>query len=230
MRFIRTKAALVGASLAFTLAACGDAGNDDEGSDVGADTDAASSLEDGTRMKEIADAGTIKVGVKYDQPGLGFKDAASDIPSGFDVEVAKILVVQARHRPRVRQGGVGRDRLGQPRALPRVRQGRPRARVVLHHRRAAPARRPDRALHGDRPAGAGEVRQRRHGHRRPQGQGGLLGDRVDLDRQDQRGGREGRRLRQLLRVRPEGARRRRRGHVDRRHDPGRASPPRTRAS
>jgi glutamate transport system substrate-binding protein len=92
MRFIRTKAALVGASLAFTLAACGDAGNDDEGSDVGADKDAASSLEDGTRMKEIADAGTIKVGVKYDQPGLGFKDAASDVPSGFDVEVAKILV------------------------------------------------------------------------------------------------------------------------------------------
>ena len=43
--------------------------------DVDADKDAASSLEDGTRMKEIADAGTIKVGVKYDQPGLGFKDA-----------------------------------------------------------------------------------------------------------------------------------------------------------
>jgi glutamate transport system substrate-binding protein len=43
-------------------------------------------------MKEIADAGTIKVGVKYDQPGLGFKDATSDIPTGFDVEVAKILV------------------------------------------------------------------------------------------------------------------------------------------
>ena len=36
---------------------------------------------------------------------------------------------------------------------------------------------------------------------RPEGQGGLLGDRLDLDRQDQRGGRQGRRLRQLLRVR-----------------------------
>jgi len=92
MRIIRTRAAIVGACLALTLAACGDAGDDDEGSDVGADKDAASSLEDGTRMKEIADAGTIKVGVKYDQPGLGFKDATSDIPTGFDVEVAKILV------------------------------------------------------------------------------------------------------------------------------------------
>jgi len=92
MRIIRTRAAIVGACLAFSLAACGDAGNDDEGRDVDADTDAASSLEDGTRMKEIADAGTIKVGVKFDQPGLGFKDAASDSPTGFDVEVAKILV------------------------------------------------------------------------------------------------------------------------------------------
>ncbi len=43
-------------------------------------------------MKELAEAGTIKVGVKYDQPGLGFKDAASDIPTGFDVEMAKVLV------------------------------------------------------------------------------------------------------------------------------------------
>jgi glutamate transport system substrate-binding protein len=82
----------VGASLLLTLAACGDAGNDDEGSDVSADSDAASQLEDGTRMKEIADAGTIKVGVKYDQPGLGFKGATDDVPSGFDVEIAKILV------------------------------------------------------------------------------------------------------------------------------------------
>ena len=92
MRIIRTRAAIVGACLALTLAACGDAGSDDEGRDVGADKDAASSLKDGTRMKEIADSGKIKVGVKFDQPGLGFKDAASDSPTGFDVEVAKILV------------------------------------------------------------------------------------------------------------------------------------------
>jgi glutamate transport system substrate-binding protein len=92
MRIIRTRAAIVGACLALTLAACGEAGSDDEGRSVEADPDAASSLEAGTRMKEIADAGTIKVGVKYDQPGLGFKDAASDAPTGFDVEIAKILV------------------------------------------------------------------------------------------------------------------------------------------
>jgi len=92
MRFTRTRATLVGASLLLTLAACGDAGSDDEGSDVSADTDAASELEDGTRMKEIADDGKIVIGVKYDQPGLGFKGATDDVPSGFDVEIAKILV------------------------------------------------------------------------------------------------------------------------------------------
>jgi glutamate transport system substrate-binding protein len=53
--------------------------------------DAASEFEDGTRMKELADSGAVKIGVKYDQPGLGFKDAASDIPTGFDVEMAKVL-------------------------------------------------------------------------------------------------------------------------------------------
>ena len=42
-------------------------------------------------MKELADKGEITIGVKFDQPGLGFKGAASDVPTGFDVEIAKIL-------------------------------------------------------------------------------------------------------------------------------------------
>ncbi|PKH37580.1 glutamate transport system substrate-binding protein [Nocardioides alpinus] len=92
MRFTRTKAIIATAGLALALAACGDAGDDTEAVDVEVADDAASSFEDGTRMKELADAGTINVGVKFDQPGLGFKDAASDMPTGFDVEMAKVLV------------------------------------------------------------------------------------------------------------------------------------------
>jgi glutamate transport system substrate-binding protein len=92
MRFTRTKAVIATAGLALSLAACGDAGGDSEGADVEVADNASDSFDDGTRMKELADAGTIKVGVKFDQPGLGFKDAASDIPTGFDVEMAKILV------------------------------------------------------------------------------------------------------------------------------------------
>ena len=91
MRFIRTKAVVAGLGLALSLAACGDAGDDTESAEVEVQEDAASEFEDGTRMKELADSGNVKIGVKYDQPGLGFKDAASDIPTGFDVEMAKVL-------------------------------------------------------------------------------------------------------------------------------------------
>ena len=54
--------------------------------------DADDEFDDGTRMAELADAGKINVGVKYDQPGLGFKGGTDEIPSGFDVEMAKLLV------------------------------------------------------------------------------------------------------------------------------------------
>jgi glutamate transport system substrate-binding protein len=91
MRFIRTKAIIATAGLALSLAACGDAGDDTEGAEVEVTENAADNFDDGTRMKELAEAGSIKIGVKYDQPGLGFKDAASDVPTGFDVEMAKVL-------------------------------------------------------------------------------------------------------------------------------------------
>lgn len=91
MRFTRTKAIIATAALAMSLAACGDAGDDTEAVEVDVAENAADEFEDGTRMKELAEAGAVKIGVKYDQPGLGFKDAASDIPTGFDVEMAKVL-------------------------------------------------------------------------------------------------------------------------------------------
>lgn len=93
MRLIRkTRAAAVAVALVAALAACGDAGDDDEGSDVEAEENAAEDFDDGTRMKELAEAGKVVIGVKYDQPGLGFKGPTDDVPSGFDVEIAKLLV------------------------------------------------------------------------------------------------------------------------------------------
>ncbi|MGI8645308.1 MAG: glutamate ABC transporter substrate-binding protein [Nocardioides sp.] len=83
---------VAGLGLALSLAACGDAGGDSGGVDVQAEEVDAGKFEEGTKMAELADAGEITVGVKYDQPGLGFKDASSDIPTGFDVEIAKLLV------------------------------------------------------------------------------------------------------------------------------------------
>lgn len=85
-------AAAAAVLMAGSLAACGDAG--DEAGDtpeVEVAENAAEEFEEGTRMRELAEAGAITIGVKYDQPGLGFKDASADVPSGFDVEIAKIL-------------------------------------------------------------------------------------------------------------------------------------------
>jgi glutamate transport system substrate-binding protein len=93
MRFNRTKVVLVAAGLSLALAACGEAGNggDGEGVDVEVTENAADNFDDGTRMKEIAESGEITIGVKYDQPGIGFKGAADDMPKGFDPEMGKIL-------------------------------------------------------------------------------------------------------------------------------------------
>ncbi len=92
MRFTRTKAIIATAGLALSLAACGDAGNDDSSAtDVEVADNAADSFDDGTAMKDFADAGSITIGVKYDQPGIGFKGATDDMPVGFDPEIGKIL-------------------------------------------------------------------------------------------------------------------------------------------
>ncbi len=90
MRFTRTKAVIAITGLALSLAACGDAGNDADTVDVEVSKDAT--FDEGTRMAELADQGTINVGVKFDQPGLGFMETGADLPTGFDVDMAKLLV------------------------------------------------------------------------------------------------------------------------------------------
>lgn len=92
MRLRRTAAAVAGLGLAMSLAACGDAGSDEGDSvDVEVDENAAESFDEGTRMRELADQGTIKIGVKFDQPGIGYKGATDEDPSGFDPQIGTIL-------------------------------------------------------------------------------------------------------------------------------------------
>ncbi|MCL8025004.1 glutamate ABC transporter substrate-binding protein [Nocardioides bruguierae] len=84
MRLNRLKAGAAAAGLALALTACGsDSGSDVE---VASDTDFPA----GSTMAEIADAGTMTVGTKFDQPGFGLANL-EDVPEGFDVEVAKII-------------------------------------------------------------------------------------------------------------------------------------------
>jgi glutamate transport system substrate-binding protein len=46
----------------------------------------------GSTMARIRQAGTIKVGVKFDQPGFGLKNPTTGQVEGFDVEIAKSIV------------------------------------------------------------------------------------------------------------------------------------------
>ncbi len=92
MRNTWTKTIVVTAGLALSLAACGNAGDDSSSTTkVDVAENAADNFDDGTAMKDFADAGKITIGVKYDQPGIGFKGATDDMPKGFDPEIGKIL-------------------------------------------------------------------------------------------------------------------------------------------
>jgi len=100
MGFTRTKAVLAAAGLAVSLAACGNAGQSDSGSvDVNVDENAAGSFDAGTRMKALADSGKITIGTKYDQPGIGFKGATDDAPTGLDPEMGKVLAASLGIKP-----------------------------------------------------------------------------------------------------------------------------------
>lgn len=93
MRLKRIRAASSAVVLGLALVACGEAGDDgdDGGADVDVVEDAADQFDEGTRMRELAEQGSVVIGVKYDQPGLGFKGATDDAPTGFDPEIGKIM-------------------------------------------------------------------------------------------------------------------------------------------
>ncbi|WP_210576831.1 glutamate ABC transporter substrate-binding protein [Streptomyces sp. GESEQ-4] len=77
-----TAAAAAALVLSLTATACG---GDDK------DSDAGSGATDGG-------GGTIKVGIKYDQPGLGLKEAGGEF-SGFDVDVATYVAKELGYAP-----------------------------------------------------------------------------------------------------------------------------------
>lgn len=97
---ISTRFAALGAAALLTLAACGDAGDETtEAADTEYEVVDSPEFEDGTRMAELAEDGKVTIGVKFDQPGIGFKAAGSDAPTGFDPEVGKIIAGQLGLEP-----------------------------------------------------------------------------------------------------------------------------------
>jgi glutamate transport system substrate-binding protein len=115
----RRSTGLLGIVLALTLAlaACG---GDDEGGDGGGQVNEGASFAEGTTMARLKEAGTVKVGTKFDQPLFGLKNLEGK-PEGFDVEIAKLIAgemgiapdkiefvesVSANREPFIQQGKV----------------------------------------------------------------------------------------------------------------------------
>ena len=85
MRDMKIKAAAAAAGLALILSGCG--GGDSEKVDVKVD---ASKNLTGV-AKTLSESGKIKIGVKMDQPGIGFRTPGADTPEGFDIEMGRVL-------------------------------------------------------------------------------------------------------------------------------------------
>ena len=126
--------------------------------DVDVAENAADEFDDGTAMKEFADSGKITIGVKFDQPGIGFKGATDDMPKGFDPEIGKILAADL---------GIAAEDITWKETIsdnrePFLQEGEVDLVIasysITDERRAG--RRPGRPLLRDRPAAAGALRQR----------------------------------------------------------------------
>ena len=61
---------------------------------VACDHDEPASIAPGTTMARLHDAGKIRIGVKSDQPSLGFRNPATDRYEGFDVEMAMMIAAE----------------------------------------------------------------------------------------------------------------------------------------
>ncbi len=90
--------------LVFVLAACGDDDGDalSGGGDTPETTDpevVESEFPAGSTMARLQEAGAIKVGTKFDQPGLGSVGLESGDPEGFDIEIAKIIAANLGIEP-----------------------------------------------------------------------------------------------------------------------------------
>ncbi|GAA1969976.1 glutamate ABC transporter substrate-binding protein [Isoptericola halotolerans] len=89
MRRRSTGLVALAAVAALTLSACGD---DGETTTEPADVEAAD-FPEGSTMAELADAGSITIGTKFDQPLFGLV-GPDGTPVGFDVEIGKLVAAE----------------------------------------------------------------------------------------------------------------------------------------
>jgi glutamate transport system substrate-binding protein len=87
-RHLRLVTALSTAVLLLAVG-CGD--DDDDPSTPEAEVEEQPEFPDGTTQARLAEQGTIRIGTKFDQPGLGNINLETDEPEGFDIEIGKIV-------------------------------------------------------------------------------------------------------------------------------------------
>jgi glutamate transport system substrate-binding protein len=76
--------------MALAVASCGDdTSTAEENVDVEVADDAT--FDSGTTMANLSEAGKIVIGVKKDQPGIGFQQAGDETPTGFDIEIGRMI-------------------------------------------------------------------------------------------------------------------------------------------
>ncbi|MDN4473609.1 glutamate ABC transporter substrate-binding protein [Demequina zhanjiangensis] len=86
---LRTSTWIAASAVALVaLTACSSGGDDAE--PAGSGDEAMSEFAEGSTMAALADAGSITIGTKFDQPLFGLL-APSGTPEGFDVEIGKII-------------------------------------------------------------------------------------------------------------------------------------------
>lgn len=86
------------AALTVSLAACSSddtdsaaAGDEAESTEDTGGAAAGADFPEGSTMAALSAAGEVTIGTKFDQPGFGLLNPATNEPEGFDVEVAKII-------------------------------------------------------------------------------------------------------------------------------------------
>jgi glutamate transport system substrate-binding protein len=77
------------AALALLVTGCGD--DDESGGGTDVQVEEQPDLPAGSVQADLAEAGRIRIGTKFDQPGLGNINLETEEPEGFDVEIGKIL-------------------------------------------------------------------------------------------------------------------------------------------
>ena len=88
MKRVRLPLIALAAAGALALTACGSA--DTTGGESTGETTEEMTFEAGTTMAALAEAGTITIGTKFDQPLFGLLGPSGE-PEGFDVEIGKII-------------------------------------------------------------------------------------------------------------------------------------------